>query len=256
MEYGKTETDKPENPPIDLRVVPTVRGDLIISLAFGPNTYKANVEQMQGNYSHNSRNLGSHPKFTFNPATTFQSLDEIAYDFENDAKPKIFDPRWLQAGTIVRTPEGVFTNTQETNDAELRKMLAKVKKVNGIYLINDKIAYVPYKSFTRGVQEADDFVEGGLARALEHSKGKRAENLAKILKSYNRGVKVWGFEPTDKPVSMVVSLGSGGGADSDGLGVGGYGWSGSDGGFAFGVPDFVAEGSGAEKIIIYSTRPK
>ena len=249
MKYGKIETDKPENQPIDLHVVPTARGDLIVSPAFGPDTYKTNVGQMQRTYSHDSKDLGSHQKFTFNPATTFQSLDAVAYNFAEDAKPNIFDRNWLQAGRIVRTLKGVFTNTQETDDAKLRKMLAKAKEVNGIYLIDDKIAYAPYESFISDVQEAGDFAvnpkTNGLARALEHSKGKRAENLAKILKSDNRGVHVWEFEPTSKPISKVVDLGSGRGADSGRLYVDGY-WYDSDGGYAFGVPVFVAEGDAPE----------
>nr|AQS29543.1 hypothetical protein [uncultured archaeon]AQS33472.1 hypothetical protein [uncultured archaeon] len=243
--YGDIESRKPENPPIALRRVPSVRGDLIVSPAFGSNTYKANIAQMQRTYSHDSEDLGNHPRFTFNPATTFQSLDAVAYNFAEDAKPKIFDSRWLQAGPVVRTPEGVFTNTQETDDVELRKMLAKVKKVNRIYLINDKIAYAPYESFTRGIQDAGDFAinlrTNGLARALEHSRGKKAKNLTQMLKSYTLGVNVWGFEPTDKPVSMVVGLPSYWDADGGRLGVGGV-WCDNGDGCAFGVSDFVAEG--------------
>ena len=37
------------------------------------------------------------------------------------------------------TQDGVYTNTEITDEKELKNMLNGVKKVNGIYLIDDKI---------------------------------------------------------------------------------------------------------------------
>ncbi len=229
--YRTYEPRKPENPPIALRMVPHRGGDLIVSPEFGPNTYNNNTEEMQKSYSHSSE-LGTFLKFSLRPALTEESIAAAAYNFDEEAKPQIFDPRWLQAGRIVRTQEGVFTNTQKTDKSTLRQMLRQAKKVNGIYLINDQIAYAPYESFKKGVQEAGDFAEGGLARALEYTEGKKAENLYKIAKSYPNGVNVWGFDKVSEPVSRVVSLFSYYGR----LNVYGYYWGGdSDNGCAFGV---------------------
>ncbi len=247
--YGLHKTRQPENPPIDLVVVPHQGRDLIVSPAFGPKNYRDNVAKMQNRYSHDSDEVGTFPVFTFRPATTSESLSTADYGFENEVKPKIFDTRGLQAGRIVRTSEGVFTNTQITDEIELKSLLANAKKVNRIYLIDNRIAYAPYDTFQRGIQEAGDFREGGLARALEHTRGNRAENLAAISdkKFYGLGVNVLGFDPTSEPVSRVVGLGSDRDAGCVRLNVGGDGWGDYYGGYAFGVFDSAGEASTPNK---------
>ncbi len=245
--YGTIESRQPENPPIALRPVPHKGKILIASKAFGPGTYAKNLAKMQKTYSHDSDELGNFPRFTFRPATTSESISTAAYNFKNETKPQIFDPNWLQAGRIVRTQEGVFTNTQETDETKLKAMLDKAKEVNGIYLVSDTIAFAPYESFKTGIQEEGKFVEGGLARALEHTTGKKAENLAGISAPsyYKLGVNVWGFDQTNKPALRVADLGSGRGAGSGRLDVGGD-WDGDYSGFAFGVLNSVAEGDAPE----------
>lgn len=215
---------------IDLLVVPRRGKDLSVAV-FGPNTYKNNREAMSEQYWHSN----SQPNISFRPATTSESISAAAYDFGNEAKPKIFDPRWLQAGYIVRTQDGVFTNTQITNENDLKQLLNGVKKVNGIYLLNDEIGFAPYESFEIGVQDYDTFVQGGLARVLEHTPKKAAENLRTIASSkfYPRGINVFGFDKVKEPVSRVADLGSY--CDDGGLVVDGVNWVGDNLGYALGV---------------------
>ena len=220
-------------PTTDLIIVPHKGEPLIVSPAFGPNTYNSNVEAMNKEV-YNSEQF---PNITFREPLTQESISAVAFEFESRARPEIFDPRWLQAGRIVRTQEGVFTNTTELDEAKLKAMLDSAEKVNGIYLINDQIAFAPYESFETGVQEGEKFAEGGLARALEHTEEKVAENLAKIAAKgfYPRGVDVWRFDSVKKPISKVACLGSSGFVDDDGLDVDGGDWDDYYSGFAFGV---------------------
>ncbi|MBI3623851.1 hypothetical protein HY212_07275 [Candidatus Pacearchaeota archaeon] len=230
--YGIIRQANPQFPVRELLVVPHNNGDLTVSYpAFGANTYKRNIAEMSKNYSHPE--TGS--KMSFRPATTSESISAAFHDFGNLAKPEIFDPRWLQTGYVVRTSEGVFTNTIETNESSLKQLLKNDRKVNGIYLLDNNIAFAPYETFERGVQDCDTFSQGGLARALEHTSEKTALKLREIasLRHYKRGVNVWGFDPTKEPVVKVASLASGGYVVGR-LVVVGIGWSG-DGGCAFGV---------------------
>lgn len=228
--------------PRDLLRVPHKEGVLVLgSPAFGPNIYRANLEQMQKHYPHSKEQ----PKISFRPATTSESISAVAYDFGNAAKPQIFDKKWLQAGWIVRTSEGVFTNTQETNEDALRKMLARAEKVNGIFLLDEGIAFAPYETFETGVQELGKFAESGLARVLEHTKEKIAPKLREISSGqhYRSGVNVWGFDPVKEPILRVARLSSNRDVRGGRLLVGGYDWGVNYGdGFAFGVLNETAEG--------------
>ena len=226
--------------------VPHNGGVLVASFpAFGPDTYRDNLANVQRRYFHSE----ALPEITFREPTTSESISLASYNFGTMAKPQIFDPRWLQAGRIVRTSEGVFTNTTETNPSALSNMLSKAKKVNGLYIVDDTVAYAPYESFEMGSQDAGKFVEGGLARALEHTRGRKAERLAVISspKFYHLGVNVEGFELVDQPVTNVVSLYSLRYVDCGRLGVSGS-WDDYDHGFAFGVRRDAGEASVAKKI--------
>jgi len=217
-----------------LRVLHRNRDFVVSSPAFGPNTYSNNLEEMSRDYSH-SRNL---PKISFKEPTTSESISAAAYKFAGMAKPEIFDKSWLQAGRIARTSEGVFVNPPKdsegnsvTDEQTLKSHLEGSRKVNGIYLLDNDFGFAPYDTFETGVQDSGDFAEGGLARALEHSKGKAARNLKEISseKNYKRGVNVWGFDPVSEPILSVAGLGSYGDTGGDRLDVDGD-WSGGDGG--------------------------
>ncbi len=160
---------------------------------------------------------------------------------EVDAKRDIFDPdpKWLQAGYIVRTQDGVFTNTQELDESNLKQLLNGVKPTNGIYFINDQVAFIPYESFECHPQDIDTFAEGGLARGLEHVSGKIAPKLRKIAspKNYKSGVNVWGFDSVNKPILKVASFYSGSYFNSDRVNVHGSGWNDYRSGHSFGVLD-------------------
>jgi len=204
--------------------------------AFGPNFYRQNLEEMSRDYSHPRTG----EKISFKPATTHESISAVAHGFgekgEFDAKRDIFDPRWLQLGYIVRTQDGVFTNAQIKDEVSLKKLLEKAEKVNGIYLIDDNMAFAPYETFQREVQDCDDFAHGGLARALEHTPENVAKNLREIAspKHHKKGVNVFNFDSVKEPVLEVASLVSCWVIDGDWLVVVSVGWI--DGGYAFGVP--------------------
>lgn len=230
-QYVMIEKDEPEFPVRDL--VQSKDGNVVFSV-FGPNYFSSNVEEMNKTYSHPKTG----ERITFREPTIAESIDLASYDFEGFAKPKIFDSRWLQAGRHVRTQEGVYTNTHETDEKALTKLLNGAEKVNGIYLINDKIAFIPYDSFEQGDLEVEEFAEQGLARGLEHTSEKKAEKLARMgsKKNYSNGIWVGGWDSVDEPVQRISELGSIDGGSR--LDVDGNVWSvnwGGGGGYAFGV---------------------
>jgi len=249
IEYEFKEAKQPEFPPRNLIGIKSGDETFEVSAdAFGTNSYKGNIEEMSKKYSHPQTG----ETISFRPATTRKSILTASYKFPERAKPQIFNPRWLQAGRIVRTSEGVFANVpldENGNPIFDEKILTSY--LNGVepktvgkgkvYLVPNNrtledFGFADYKSFTRDIQDCGDFVNGGLAKVLEHNE--RAEALEEIssAKNYPRGVNVWGFDSVSKPTLKVASLdsgrGSGGGLYVDG------GWGGVDddgGGFAFGV---------------------
>ena len=82
---------------------------------FGSNNYNNNIAEMQKIYWH-SVEL---PSVTFRPLSTAESIAVVAYDFENLAKPRIFDNSWLQAGRVLRTQDGVYVNLPKDKESRL-----------------------------------------------------------------------------------------------------------------------------------------
>jgi hypothetical protein len=217
-QYKVMKAGKSKAPPISLIRISGTR-KLISSLeAFGPNCFNENVAEIQKQYSHPQTG----EVITLREPTTAESILAVSYDFAKRAEPKILDPRWLQMGRIVRTPEGVFANIPKdaqgkpiTDKQTLKSFLDNCEKVNGIWLYNgnDKtlrdFGYAPYETFEQGVQNAVDFAESGLARVLEHT-AKTAVNLKEIAskENYSRGVNVSGFDKVNEPALRVVSLSS------------------------------------------------
>src|SRR3989344_1278661 len=234
-------------PTRDLLVVPHRGKKLTASYpTFRPNTFDKNVAEMQRAYTH-SVEL---PQITFREPTTSQSVSIANYRFgsdsEVDAKRDIFDPKWLQAGRIVRTKQGVIVNpildaqgNVVLNQGDLEAIKTNARKIevgNGhIYLGDKDFGFAEYTTFQLGIQDSDTFAQGGLARIIEHT-----ENQAIHLKAisskqnYPRGVDVWGFEIAKEPIERVLSLYSGWDLDSDRLFVDGVDWN-VNGGYAFGV---------------------
>lgn len=209
--FGIMKQEQTQYPIRELVKVPHEEGVLTASYpAFGVNTYKNNIESMSKIYSLNGK------IFSFRPATTSESIAIASYGFgedgEFDVRRDIFDPRWLQLNHIVRTSEGVYTNITKTDENALKALLNGIEKINGIYLINDKIAFAPYDSFKRGIQSIEDFAinskTNGLARALEHTPKKVAKNLQKIASTYKKNVDVWGFDDVLEPILRVAGLNS------------------------------------------------
>src|SRR3989338_3784746 len=244
-EYGWIEAKK-SLPSKDLFKV-NHRGKPLLVGLFGPNNYDENRRAMSQQYSHQSDNLLI-PIATFRPPTTAESISALAWNFQNEGKPKILDPILLQLGIIFKTEEGVYVNPpNEAQGKPIRDLDAfkklldnnthKIKVGNGhIYLgKEDDFSFAPYETFQTGPQSVKDFTRGGLARILEGTPDEIAPNLSNIAssKNYPRGINVWGFDSVQEPILRVVSLSSDRGAVSGGLDVYG-GWDGNDSGFAFG----------------------
>ncbi len=223
-EYGIIEP-KTEFPVRKLLVVPHRDGNLTVSYpAFGPGYFRANINEMQKSYSHPRTG----ERISFREPTTAESISAAAFKFGELAKPQILDPILLQLGYIVRTSEGVFANPPKdaqgnvVTDEQTLKLLLEggfvndvfydtAKKVNGIYIADNDFGFAPYGTFSQGVQDSGDFAESGLARLLEHTKEKTAENLGKIASPefYERGVNVFGFDGVKEPLLRVAGLVSG-----------------------------------------------
>ena len=256
--YGVIRQAKPQFPVRELLVVPHADGDLVVSYpAFGVDTYQRNILEMGGDYLHPE----TEERISFRPATTSESISAAAYDFKNMAKPQIFDPKWLQAGYILKTKEGVFVNPPKdvqgdtiADEEMLKTMLNGAAKVNGIYLVKNDVAlrdfgFAPYETFRTGIQDCDTFAESGLARLLEHTEEKIVRNFRKIAspKFYKKGVNVYGFDKVEEPHLRVVGLNSSGGFDGGRLNVDGDGLDDGWGGCAFGVLEETSEAGSPEK---------
>jgi len=248
--YEVIEAGNPKAPPRSLIRVSGYR-NLIASLdAFGPSTYKNNVVEMQKPYSHPQTGK----EISFREPTTAESIIISAYDFAKRAKRQIFNPNWLQAGRIVRTSEGVYANPPKdeqgnfvVDERTLKSYLDGIKPMkvgNGkVWIVPDSrglkdFGFAEYDSFKQGIyRDVGDFVEGGLARVLEHSHS--ADNLGEIAseENYPEGVKVRGFDSVSNPILKVAALYSGRDLGNDGLYVNGDGWLDGSLGFAFGVLD-------------------
>ncbi len=239
-------------PSVDLYPQVEYAGRKIDAHAFGPNTYDDNIASMQKRYFH-SNDL---PNFTFKPLSTAESLAVASYNFASLAKLQIFDSKWLQAGRIVKTQEGVWMNPLRDlegniiiDNKELESHLNGVKKSNGIYLLDNDVSFVPYGSFERGVQEHGKFLEGGLARGLVHTQDKKVDALSAIANDaeYPRQVNVFGFDSVKEPLVEVVGLVSFRDVDCERLDVVGDYWD-YYGGFAFGGLVLDSGEASAQKI--------
>jgi hypothetical protein len=229
-QYGLIEVNKPEFPPRDLWVVPTANGPLVTSV-FGPNAFNENVAEMQREYTHPQTG----ENISFREPATQESLEACAYCFEEMVKPKILEPSWLQLGRLVKTSDGIFTNTTETNKSKLDRMLNSVIEDKGIYFVNDSIVFIPYDSFEECVLSGDDFARTTLARGLEHTKQDVASNVAKISakRFYSGGVNVfcWKEAGITQPIQRLSAV-----SDYSGrLNFDGGDWIGDYDGRAFGV---------------------
>ena len=252
--------------------------DLVASFdAFGPGYINENDQQLYQRYPH--------PKtkeiITFREPTTAESISIASYNFPNKAKPQILDYKRLQIGRILKTSEGVFVNVPRDAKGELieneQTLKSYLNRTNPVRIGNGKIwvvqdtgnlrdfGFAEINSFKQGVQDAETFAEGGLARILEHTEQK-AEKLKEMAskQSYPAGVCVWGFNLFNKgpdlrlacldsgdgfnsknfsvclfdknPNLNMASLNPGGGLNYKGFCV--YGdWCGHDVGYLFGILD-------------------
>jgi hypothetical protein len=221
--------------------------------AFGPNYFSNNVAEMKKRYAHPKTGQ----EMSFREATPAESVSIAYFAFENPLVPEfkavrseVFGRRWLQSGRIAKTSDGVHINPIRSsdgsvilNDNSLKKSIDGMEKVNGIYLLENRV-FVPYETFKQGEQTAEDFAQGGLGRGIEYAR-ERAVKLERIASKefHPNGVNVVGFDGVSKPIARVVYLGSCGGF----LRVDGS-WDGDVDGYAFGVPVLnSAEGTAPKK---------
>ncbi len=241
---------KTQLPVRDLIEIPYNDGVMTSTLEpFGPKSYMANVKAMA--------NPHAHPQYctqvNFRPASTGESVAIASYMFGDEEtfklKETVFNPNWLQAGRIVRTQDGVWTNPKgQFNEDTMKRLIVPGKKVGGIYLLNRNTAFVPYESFKTGAQSHDEFLKLGLARAIEHTLKPKAEKLEAIANNrvYPNGVLVWGFESTSEPTERVLGLDSGRNLVGSRLIVDGDSWNANNIGYAFGVLDASTSESASE----------
>lgn len=254
-QYELIQAGQPKAPPINLIRISGNRSLTASLKAFGQDCFISNIKKIQQEYSHPQTGL----TISLRHATTTESILLASCDFVNRAKPQILDPGWLQAGWIVRTSEGVFANppTQNgeiiTDEQKLKYFLRRTRPVkvgNGnLYVVSNAqnlrdFGFAEYGSFTKGVQDVECFITGGLARLLEHTE-KPAENLNNLAsqRNYPKGINVWSFDSIDNPILRCVGLYSDGSLDNEGLGIDGYHLGGDGDGFAFAVLDESAEGT-------------
>lgn len=202
-----TETTKPKILRALLDRAPHKNGFLIVNYPpFGPGTFEDNVASMGGKYGKYSSdsNIANDNEFSFDELTTAESISAFY-------KYCVIRQRF-QIGRIVRTSDGVYANPPKGTDGNsildeqtLRTLRDSCKNINGIYLGENDFGFAPYESFKPRVQESDTFIEGGLARVLEHTDGKTAKQLGVFaLERISNGVTVDRFEPVDKPRLKVV----------------------------------------------------
>jgi len=227
-EKKQVRQEQPELLPVlDLVRVRHQGKSLIVSRnAFGPAPFSENVAKMSANYCYpNTRRV-----ITLRESTTSESISAAHYNFDRWAKPEIFDRNELQAGWVIKTLEGVYLNPPKDTDGKpirdekvlrsLRDRSLKLK--DGVFVLENgrvrgvrDFGYASYESFAGGIQETGTFVEGGLARVLEHTFGKKAKKLWEIASNNDyTEVNVFGFGTSElgeagEPIARVVRLYSG-----------------------------------------------
>jgi hypothetical protein len=208
-QYEVMKAGTPKVPPINLIKITGPR-NLVASLnAFGPNYFNSNVTEMKKQYSHPQTG----EIISLREPTTAESVLIASYNFAKRAKPKIFNPRWLQTGRTVRTSEGVYMNPPKDSEGNpiidektLKSYLKSSNKVNGIWLLDNDFGYAPYGTFKQGVQDSGDFAESGLAKVIEHSENPEKLKEISSKTNYPDGVNVWGFDAVNQQVLRVVTL--------------------------------------------------
>ena len=202
---AKLKTDLPIIPLIE---IPYIDRKFITTLdPFAVGDYNANVRAMGITYAHPE----DYTPITFRSAATDESVAIVCYMFRDektfDFRRRFFDSSALHAGRIILTQDGVWTNfPAQFDEATMKRLLTDDRKVNGIYLLDGNTAFVP-NGFKTGEQDCKEFLEGGLARAVEHTYAKKAINLQAFVnkKSYPRGVYVMGFEPVSGSVKFGLT---------------------------------------------------
>lgn len=197
---------KPKAPMINLLEVPHQRRGLTVTYdTFGPAPHNGNLGDISGWYTdpRTGRNLD-----LIRP-TTSESISAAAYKFVRMGKDS---PPALWLGEVLKTSEGVFVNPPVREKDTLKSTYLNLsEKVRGIHLLDQEdFAFAPYETFKEGAQTAEDFVLGGLARALEHTRGRVARNLrALFVHKYEKPVMVdvYGFDK--KGWGNIVLFGAG-----------------------------------------------
>lgn len=204
----------PRLPQIDLLCVPHRSGvDLTVGYpAFGPDSSGVNIYSMKMTYSHTKKQ----PRVTFKGPTTSESISACSYKFQDFSSQFLRPPKLLQLGWIFNGTNGIWINPPNDEDgfpiideAAFTSLLVDDKKVNGIYLLGNDFAFVPYDTFQEGNQDCDTFAKSGLARGLEYTTELEAQKLKEISSksNYPGGIYISDFiNPLD--IKSTACLGS------------------------------------------------
>lgn len=188
------------------------RGSMV---PFGPGSFYENSHQMYRNYVHPRTGA----KISFREPTTAESILIAEYNFNERVMPLISEHNWVQLGLIVKWDDGLYINPQESmqpgritpiDEPILRSLRDKAKPLEGgIRIGAHDFVFVPYGSFSQGIQEPEDFIQGGLARGLSHMR-EVPHDLGSIFSktNYPQGVNVKGFDATKTLHLKVASLSS------------------------------------------------
>ena len=191
-------------------------GKTVFSI-FGPSSFSNNREEINETYlkpDTDERISFIEPTISESISLISQNFKDMKKTFEYHSGPHHYNLDEIYLGRVVRTMDGIYTNTDITAERDLTKLLNDSEKTNGIYLINDKIAFIPYDSFEPTVMNPEDFSRSALARGLEHTSEPMAENFSEIVSAENSlesvailkgwGVSMGGFNPY--PVRGTVNV--------------------------------------------------
>jgi len=151
---------------------------------FGLRDSVENLGRMKEPYPHPETG----EKISFREPTTSESVSIISYNSGSLEEKKALAMRNINLGRILRASEGVYVNPPKdkegnflTDEKTLKSFFKSENKNNGIYLLDNDFGFAPYETFKQGEQNYLTFIEGGLARLLEHTDEKKAKNFERIV---------------------------------------------------------------------------
>ncbi len=220
-------------------------GKKIHGLVFSGDSFDERIGRMQKEYHY----PGMRETITFRPATTRESIlfrlaegeplagigTLILGPAASTKKGIYLNPPMSDNGKIMFDEEELFYYKQNCSkipgiylgpkkdekgnavvDEEVMEWYhAHCKEENSIYYGNNDFAFVPTEAFGRGNVKLEYFFRQGLARALEHTTGERAEGLFRLNEISNLRADPWvgasvgeGYPFCSGKPNAVITLGA------------------------------------------------